>query len=98
MAATDSCPLRIGVPSAGLCGQAKNDSSLWLHRKSRTGRHFMNRRLQLTDRTASIRSFGVASRYVEAKSEAHASLQIGFASRRPAFTCGVARRYAERRA
>ncbi|MDR1865032.1 MAG: hypothetical protein LBR08_05600 [Bacteroidales bacterium] len=54
--------------------------------------------LRLTDRTVSIRSFGVASRYVEAKSEAHASLQIGFASRRPAFTCGVARRYAERMA
>jgi hypothetical protein len=40
--------------------------------------------------------FGVASRYVEAKSEAHASPQSGFASRRPAFNCGVAGRYAER--
>jgi hypothetical protein len=42
-------------------------------------------------------TFGVASRYVEAKSEAHASPQSGDASRRPAFNCGVAGRYAERK-
>jgi hypothetical protein len=42
--------------------------------------------------------FGVASRYVEAKSEAHASPQSGYASRKPAFNCGVTGRYAERMA